>query len=132
MLFNSNVHLQSPPGAEGPLPSWADLKFNPVGLYSLRRRLGTLPKEPGIFTRYKNSFLGSDIAWFAAGASEDNKHHIQRDTFHPLFTISRENLPIGPQGNQLRNGVRTNLRQLTFDLVRLFHTHLISSHSLLT
>jgi hypothetical protein len=89
-------------------------------------------KEPGIFTRYKNSFLGSDIAWFAAGASEDNKHHIQRDTFHPLFTISRENLPIGPQGNQLRNGVRTNLRQLTFDLVRLFHTHLISSHSLLT
>jgi hypothetical protein len=86
-----------------------------------------LPNESGIFTQFRNSFLASDIAWFAAGASEDNTDYIQSNSFHPLFKTLRENLPTGPQDNQLRNEAHSNLHQLTFDLVSLF-TPLRASH----
>jgi hypothetical protein len=65
--------------------------------------------------------------WSAAGASEDNTHHVQSNSFHPFFKTLRENLPTGPQGNQLRNEAHSNLHQLTFDLVSLF-TPLHASH----
>ena len=120
MPFDPNLYLSQPPSGIGhgglPLP-WSDLKFNPVGLYSLRQRLGMLSNQPGIFTRYQQSFLASDLAWFAAGASEDRTHHVRMNTFHPLFGVARENTPTGTPGNKLRAGVRQHLRQLTFDLV---------------
>ena len=119
MPFNPSLYLLQPPVGYGgqPLP-WSDLKFNPLGLYSLRRRLGMLSDQRGIFTRYQQSFLASDLAWFAAGASEDKMHHVQPNTFHSLFGVSRENTPTGALGSKLRAGIREHLRQLTFDLVR--------------
>ena len=119
MPFDPNLYLLPPwkTGDSDPPLAWSDLKFNPVGLYNLRKRLGTLPKEPGIFKKYQQQFMVSDLAWFAVGASEDRTHHVPPDTFHPLFRISRENTPTGPAGNKLRAGVRQHLRQLTFDLV---------------
>jgi hypothetical protein len=122
MPFNPSLYLEYPPVASGhsgqPL-AWSDLKFNPLGLYSLRQRIGMLCDQRGIFTRYQQSFLASDIAWFAAGASEDKSHDVQQNTFHSLFGVSRENTPTGASGNRLRAGVRQHVRQLTFDLVRL-------------
>jgi len=118
MPFDPSLYLLQPPVGYGgqPLP-WSDLKFNPVGLYSLRQRLGMLSDQRGVFTRYQQSFLASDLAWFAAGASEDKMHHVQPNTFHSLFGVSRENTPTGVPGNKIRAGVRQHLRQLTFDLV---------------
>jgi hypothetical protein len=71
MPFKSSVHLNQT-GIKGPPPAWSQLKFNPVGLYSLRCHLGLIPQEPGIFQHYQQSFLAAEIAWFAAGLSEDN------------------------------------------------------------
>jgi hypothetical protein len=119
MPFNPSLYLEHPPVASAQPLAWSDLKFNPLGLYSLRQRLGLLSDQRGIFTRYQQSFLASDIAWFAAGASEDKKHHVHPNTFHSLFGVSRENTPTGVPGNKLRAGVRQHLRQLTFDLVCL-------------
>ena len=99
------VDIPCPPGGEGPLPSWSELKFNPLGLYNLRRRLGALWKEPGIFMQHKSAFLASDIAWFAAGASVDGAHGIPSDAFHPLLETFCEHSPQGPAGQRLRTDV---------------------------
>jgi hypothetical protein len=116
MPFDTSFHL-GVSSADGPLLPWTELKFNPVGLCNLRKHLGFFPKEPGIFTRYQEHFLASDIAWFAAGASDDDNHHVKPDSFHPLFKVCRENLPIGQRGHELWSSFRQNLQQLTFDLV---------------
>jgi hypothetical protein len=119
------VDLPCPPGGEGPVPDWSKLKFNPLGLYNLRRRLGTLCKEPGIFSQYKPSFLASDIAWFAGGASEDGAHSVMVDHFHSAFDTLREHTPSGPPGQRLWNDVCKQIQGTTFDLVHLqiFPTH---------
>jgi hypothetical protein len=112
--------IPCPPGGEGPLLLWADLKFNPLGLYNLRRRLGVLTKEPGIFLQYKDAFLASDIAWFAAGASTDGTHVLPMGSFHPSFETFRMNTPQGSAGQKLRTDVRKQIQNLTFDLVGHF------------
>lgn len=109
--------IQGASSASGPLIPWSELKFNPVGLCNLRNRLGLFPREQGIFVKHQERFLASDIAWFAAGASDDDNHHVKPETFHELFMICRENLPTGPLGHQLWTSFRQNLQQLTFDLV---------------
>lgn len=131
MPFKPSVQLNHPTSVEGPPLTWSELKFNPVGLYSLRQRLGFLSQEPGIFKLYQQSFLASDIAWFAAGASEDGQHLVNRDTFHPSFSIFRENLPTGTAGTTLRANLRQHIRQTIFDLVCSFlyiMTLLIRTH----
>jgi hypothetical protein len=35
------------------LPQWANLKFNLLGIYNLRRHIGALASEPGVFTQYQ-------------------------------------------------------------------------------
>ncbi|KAF8874790.1 hypothetical protein BD779DRAFT_1678569 [Infundibulicybe gibba] len=101
--WETDINISAPPGGDGPLPSWDQLKFNPLGIYNLRRRLGAFPTEPGIFTAYKSRFEAADVAWFAAGLSVDGKHELPKDSFHPLFIESRQDLP-----------------QLTFDLATLW------------
>ena len=59
--------VPTPPGADTPIPDWSLLKFNPLGIYNLRRHLGVVSDQPGLFKRYQDRFLASDIAWFAAG-----------------------------------------------------------------
>lgn len=118
MPFDPGIYLLQPPVGYGrqPLP-WSDLRFNPVGLYSLRQHLGMLSDQHGISTRYQQSFLASDLAWFAAGTSKDKMRHVQPNTFHSLFGVSRENTPTGVPGNKLHAGVCQHLWQLTFDSV---------------
>jgi hypothetical protein len=117
MPFKPSIQLNHPTCVESPPLPWSELKFNPVGLYSLRRRLGFLSQEPGIFNQYQQSFLALDIAWFAAGASEDGQHRVNRDTFHPSFSIFRESSPTGTAGTTLRANLRQHIRQIIFDLV---------------
>jgi hypothetical protein len=110
MLFDPSLYLLQPPVGYGGQPlAWSDLKFNPVGLYSLRQHLGMLSDQRGIFTRYQQSFFASDLAWFAAGASKDKTHHVQPNTFHSLFGVLRENTPTGVPGNKLCASVHQHL-----------------------
>jgi hypothetical protein len=118
MPFDDSIHIRNPSSSTGtPLP-WIELKFNPVGLYNLRRHLTVFPKQPGLFERYKQRFIASDLAWFAAGASEDGTHSVPPNTFHQSFEIARENLQSGAAGKKNWAAMRSNLQQLTFDLVR--------------
>jgi len=104
------------------VPDWTALKFNPLGVYNLRRRLGALSREPGVFMRYKDRFLNSDISWFASGLHNDGQHTTSRDTFHPLFLTAREHTGVGEPANKLRNKLRDSVRDHVFDMVSLMST----------
>ena len=112
------VSIPVPPFGNGDVPAWTDLKFNPLGIYNLCRRLGVLAKEPGVFTQYQHRFEASNIAWFAAGTSEDGNHHIPDDSFHVAFNVMCSHLPAGSVGVSWRKTVRSCLQKLIFDLVR--------------
>ena len=117
--WGTHVDIAVPPGGNGGLPEWSELKFNPLGLYNLRRRLGALKREAGVFMRYKDRFLQSDIAWFTAGLHNDGQHITSRDTYHPLFLTAREHTGTGEPANKLRNKLRDAVRDHVFDTVSL-------------
>ena len=66
----------------------ASLKFSPVGLYDLRRRIGVLTAEPGVYNQHQAQFDASDLAWFAALLSSfmeiESHHHELTEVFEPL------------------------------------------------
>lgn len=119
--WGTPIDISIPPGGDGNVPDWSDLKFNPLGLYNLRRRLGALHREPGVFMRYKANFLSSDLAWFASGMHKDGQHATPRDTYHPLFLTAREHTGTGEPATKLRNKLRDAVRDEIFDLVRTPH-----------
>ncbi|KAJ6544874.1 hypothetical protein DFH09DRAFT_1321730 [Mycena vulgaris] len=99
-----------------PLP-WNSLQFSPIGLYDLRRRLGVLPREPGIFQRYQSRFIASDLAWFVADASVDNKHIPPTpNSFFPEFNTLRDTVPTGPTGAEARKSLNKQIGRLVFDM----------------
>lgn len=108
-----------PPGGDGAIPPWSELKFNPLGIYNLRRRIGLLSCEPGIFTHYQHRFEAADVAWFAAGTSEDGNHYVHPDLFHEAFNIVRSDLPTGEEGSKWRKALRARLQKILFDIVSL-------------
>lgn len=115
--------LPAPAGA-GTMPlNWGKLKFNPVGLYDVRRLQGFLPAHPTVFKLYCDRFLAADIAWFAAGKHRDDLHDQRRDQFHPMY---HDLLSHGmtPQEKAERKALVERVQALTFDLVRClaFHT----------
>ena len=99
-LFNWGTpgDITMPPSRDGTVPPWTDLKFNPLGLYNLHHHIGILAGEPGIFTRYQSCFEAADVAWFAAGASEDNNHHVPANTFHQAFAIWQKRQKVAEAG----------------------------------
>lgn len=119
--WGTNVHIPCPPGGDGPIPQWGDLKFNPLGIYNLCRRLGALSLEPGVFTHFQENFFAADVAWMAAGLSKDGNHLIMPDTFHTLFSIVREQSPTGRDGGVQRVALQNQIRSLLFDLVGLLY-----------
>jgi hypothetical protein len=104
-------------------PHFRDLKFNPIGLYDLRRRLGVLSRQPGIYTTFRTRFDAADLAWLAAGASDDGQHAVPRETFFPAFHTLRKSLPTGGTGRNHRNTFSSKIQTVIFDLVRpLYHS----------
>ncbi|KAJ7698302.1 hypothetical protein B0H17DRAFT_1196886 [Mycena rosella] len=115
------IDIQPPPTADSYRPSvkpraWNQLQFSPIGLYDLRRRLGVLRKEPGVFQQYQLRFITADIAWFAAGASTDGQHIPAADSFFPEFDTLRSTLPTGQAGSEARRVLSEKLRGTLFDL----------------
>jgi hypothetical protein len=115
--WGAPVSIPVPPYGDGDIPPWSDLKFNPLGIYNLRRRIGVLASERGIFNMYQHQFEAADIAWFAAGTSEDNDHYIPANTFHHAFDIVRDDLPTGEEGGKWRKKLHSRLMNLLFDVV---------------
>lgn len=119
-LQTPGVGIWEPPSAR-PMPlAWDQLKFNPLGLFDLRRRLGVLPSQPNIFATFRDRFIASDIAWLATGIAGDGAHRVPADTFHPQFLEIRNEYPIGSAGLTRRKDLESQIRRLIFDLVRGF------------
>jgi hypothetical protein len=116
----------APPNA-GPVPlAWSSLAFHPLGLYDLRRRLGKLPKEPGIYNTYLNHFKYSDLAWFAPGLAKQSSIETNRNSFHSEYLALRAALPKNSASTEQRTALWKQLQALTFDCVRHsppFYTH---------
>ncbi|KAJ7088985.1 hypothetical protein C8R44DRAFT_892605 [Mycena epipterygia] len=123
------VHNWGLPGIDIPVPltrdgygpsavpiHWSHLKFSPIGLYDLRRRLGVLRRQPGVFQQFQQRFITSDIAWFAAGASTDGCHIPGHDSFFPEFDALRHSLPTGRVGSTARKDLNEQLETAVFDL----------------
>ncbi|KAJ7823340.1 hypothetical protein B0H14DRAFT_3730354 [Mycena olivaceomarginata] len=97
--------------------AWANLKFNPLGLYDLRRRLGVLTKEPGVFVTFQHRFRAADLAWLAAGASADAAgHKVPSQRFFPEQRELRNSLPPGDAGSDARRYFEQEVKTLIWDL----------------
>ncbi|KAJ6476563.1 hypothetical protein DFH09DRAFT_1342444 [Mycena vulgaris] len=101
-------------------PAYEDLKFNPLGLYNLRRRLGVLVSEPGIFNHFQHKFEAADLAWLAAGASQDGRHSIEPSHFFPAFTTLRDSLPTDKIGREHRKWFSKRIMSLLCDLATMW------------
>src|ERR1700742_325381 len=116
-----NFDIQHPPGVSAHIPSFSELRFNPVGIFNLRRRLECFQTEPHLLVEYKRHFRASDIAWLAAGMSTDGNHAMQPGMFHPAFSTCFN--PVNPVGDKYlehmawAKNLRGNIRELIFDLV---------------
>jgi hypothetical protein len=97
------------------LPALADINFDPVGMYNLRRLLGV--RMAG-FNRQRHRFLASDVAWVAARASEDSAHIPPNDVFFQEFHDLYNSLPPGRVGQTTRRNWGDRVQRLIFDLVR--------------
>ncbi|KAF8200636.1 hypothetical protein K438DRAFT_1966103 [Mycena galopus ATCC 62051] len=102
------------------VPSWSRLKFSPIGVFDLCRRLGVHASEGGVFQRYRDRFLTSDIAWFAGGASTDGLHAPTQPGFFPDFDALRQTLPSGAAGNEARRALDDRMQHAVFDLATLW------------
>lgn len=115
------------PHNAGPVPlAWPSLAFHPLGLYDLRRRLGKLPKEPGVYDTYLDHFKYSDLAWFAPGLATTPSVNTDRNSFHPEYLALRSALPKSSVGTEQRTALRKQIQALTFDCVChsfQFYTH---------
>ncbi|KAJ7511767.1 hypothetical protein B0H11DRAFT_2214644 [Mycena galericulata] len=95
---------------------WDRLEFTPAGAYEVRRHLGVDVDEYGRFNLSRDSFLASDIAFLAAGASEDGKHSDFPYQFFPEFHALYKSTPKGSVGSVARKDFGMKCRQLIFDL----------------
>ncbi|KAJ7692033.1 hypothetical protein B0H14DRAFT_2651821 [Mycena olivaceomarginata] len=115
------IDVPPPPLREGymltrnPTP-FNTLKFGPLGLYELRRRLGVHANEPGVFQQFQTRFLASDIAWFAGGASTDGQHLPRQPGFFSEFDRVREALPKGVTGSEARRALSEKMQHALFDI----------------
>ncbi|KAJ6472629.1 hypothetical protein C8R45DRAFT_936524 [Mycena sanguinolenta] len=119
------VNIPPPPFKEGmgPFPqplAYHLLRFRPLGLFDLQRRLGVFVHEPDLWTAYEDRFLASDIGWFSGGLSTDGSHYPRGGGFFPEFLAMRASLPLGPLGSSARRALNKRVRHAIFDLATLW------------
>ncbi|KAF8163963.1 hypothetical protein BJ912DRAFT_935312 [Pholiota molesta] len=110
----------TPPTAKAidqPVPvRFSELRFNPQGVYDLRRMLGALPDRPGAYTTNQARFDAADVAWFAAGCSTDGKHTVPVEEFHPVMERMYKD-GFGPESRRI---LKEKVQKLMFDLATLW------------
>jgi hypothetical protein len=108
---------EQPPFATSPVPSTlGELKFNPLGVYNLRRFIGTLPEDPKAYETFCTRFDAADIAYFAAGCATDGEHNVGKDRFH-LMVEDMYSCKYGSFSYESRKKLRDRVQALTFDMV---------------
>ena len=112
------VSIPEPQGATPQPQGWNQLKFNQIGLFDLRRRIGIFALEPGVYNDHRTRFDAADVAWFAAGLSTEALH-LAQNAFPPEFSSVRQASPSGQVGSYARSALRTRVQKLTFDLVSI-------------
>jgi hypothetical protein len=114
--WGTNVKIPAPPGARAqPLPL-SQIKYNPVGIYDIRRHCGALPHEPGIYDAHRPCFDAADLAWIATSLSlASNSQPLPPDSFPPEFEELRQGMPANSSGT--RATMRARLLKLIFNLV---------------
>lgn len=113
------INMRVPPGGNEKIIPWAQLKFNPLGLYHLCRWQGVFPGERGFFVTNQPRFEAADVAWFAAGMHEDGSHNHPPGHFHPLHNDVRWATSTGyVDAKAERKLLEKRVQDLTFDLVR--------------
>jgi hypothetical protein len=110
------VSIPEPHGASPQPQRWNQLKFNQIGLFDLRRRIGAFASEPGVYEEYRSRFDAADLTWFAAGLSTEVLH-LAKNSFPPEFSNIRLAAPSGQAGSYARSILRSRVQKLTFDLV---------------
>ncbi|KAF7334098.1 hypothetical protein MVEN_02315600 [Mycena venus] len=81
-------------------------------------RLGV--SQPTLFLSFRDRFRAGDLAWFAAGKSEDGNHILTASTFFPEFETVRECLPTGMDGNEMRKALQEEIQRNVFDQAALW------------
>ncbi|PPQ86281.1 hypothetical protein CVT25_005504 [Psilocybe cyanescens] len=77
-----------PPNSGEELLDWSALCFHPLGLFDLRRQLGS--PTASIFNTFRARFDSADLAWFAAGLASQPAN-IKADKFYPELHTLRNN-----------------------------------------
>ncbi|KAJ7170392.1 hypothetical protein C8R43DRAFT_1120824 [Mycena crocata] len=96
------------------------LKFNPIGLFELRRNLGVFPERPSLWNDFHRRWESSDIGFFVGGASSDGQHHaIAGSGFFPAFEALRESVPANDVGYAARRKFVDRVQQHLFDVATI-------------
>ncbi|KAJ7229515.1 hypothetical protein B0H12DRAFT_1240243 [Mycena haematopus] len=120
------INIATPPFREGAGPfreplGWDQLRFGPLGIYDLRRRLTAYPDQPDLFRTHQHRFLTADIAWFAGGTSTDGCHAPPvGGGFFREFIAMRDDLPSGQLGAQARKVLNDKVKRAVFDMTTLW------------
>ena len=112
------VAIPEPPNAGAQPLGWDDLKFNQIGLFDIRRRIGVFASEPGVYDKHRTQFNAADLAWFASGLSTDIIQ-LTQNVFTHEFNILRQGMPSGQTSSQVWAVIHTRIQKLTFDLVHV-------------
>jgi hypothetical protein len=113
-------NVEKPPYSTSPVPSnLGDLKFNPLDVYNLRRFIGALPENPGVYATFRDRFDAADIAYFAAGCATDGKHDVGKNRFHSMVK-DVYSCRYGSFNYESRKKLRDRVQALTFDMVCSF------------
>ena len=104
-----------PPMAAHQPPLLSQLKFNALGVDSLRFHLNKIDGA-NLYRHYPARFDSADLAWFVAGVHKDGDHDTAPDAFHSLWKIACETQQVNdPQIERSR--FRDRVRDLVFDSV---------------
>ncbi|CAK5272792.1 unnamed protein product [Mycena citricolor] len=113
----------SPPVHRGPIsdtiPEPTTRPFSPLGVYNIRRYLLQHPVSAALWRIMRPSFLASDIAFAAAGASSDGRHAVAPNRFHSQFNDLYADLPTGPVGAQARLEWAAQVKTVLFDIATM-------------
>jgi hypothetical protein len=121
------VNIRAPPDGNGTIIPWSKLKFNPLGLYHLRRWQGVFPAKSGFFVANQARFSAADITWFAAGMHSNGQHAHAQDHFHTLHNSVFDQMSTSyTNPKKERKALGNQVLNLTFDMVHLFFHYQLS------
>ncbi|KAJ6456852.1 hypothetical protein C8R45DRAFT_1110651 [Mycena sanguinolenta] len=89
-----------------------EVEFTPVGLYDVRRNLGASVPH---FNRMRHRYAAADLAFVAAGASEDGHHQTSPDEFFPEYWHLYDSQPVGKPGQVARRDFGDRCRRSVWD-----------------